>query len=69
MEITKKELDKMRARRSQADLNLIFTWLRDEGEIRIVDEVPVASRDANLEEWKDADVQRKIFPPLEDTRV
>jgi hypothetical protein len=67
MEITRKELDKMRTRRSQADVNLVFTWLRDDGEIRVVDEVPVASRDANLE--PEGDVQRRVFPPLEDAPV
>ena len=38
MKISKKEFDAMRARRSKADINLIFTWLRDDGEIKVVDE-------------------------------
>lgn len=47
--ITRKELDRMRTRRSQADINLLFTWLRDDGEIRVVAEPAPESRDANLE--------------------
>lgn len=49
-EITRKELDTMRLRRSSTDINLIFTWLRDDGEIRVVEAPAVASRDAHLED-------------------
>jgi hypothetical protein len=48
MEITRKELDRMRARRSEADINLVFAWLKLDGEIQVVDSAP-ESKDANLE--------------------
>lgn len=39
----------MRVRRTEADVNLLFTWLKLDGEITIVENEPVASRDAHLE--------------------